>query len=84
MLPRGFPETGQIWTRGRYTLTVDVHSLDGIRNRVSITAKIEGRSENGLFSEWSTLQSSGVAEDEFLALLVTAVGGNADDEGRRP
>ena len=49
-------DTNTIWTRGRYSLTIDVESLDGIRNNVSVTAKVEGRSENGIFSEWSTLE----------------------------
>lgn len=63
------------WTRGRYTLTIEVQSIDGVQNNVSVTAKVEGRSENGLISEWTTLQSTGAAEDEFLAKLVEAVTG---------
>ncbi len=78
------PQTDQIWTRGRYTLTVDVQSVDGIKNNVSVTAKVEGRSENGLFSEWSNLESSGSAEEEFLSKLVTMTGKDLDSEGRRP
>ncbi len=77
------PGSNTVWTRGRYTMTVDIQSLDGIRNNVSVTAKIEGRSEVGLFSEWSTLQSSGAAEDEFLAQLVEDVTGLIH-EGRKP
>jgi len=69
------PSTDQIWTRGRYTLTVEVISIDGIKNDLSVTATIEGRSENGLFSEWSTLESSGVAEQEFLTKVVEYFGG---------
>ncbi len=68
------------WTRGRYTLTIEVQSIDGIQNNVSVTAKIEGRSENGLQSEWTTLQSSGAAEDEFLAKLIEAITGTSPDE----
>lgn len=67
------------WTRGRYTLTIEVQSIDGIQNNVSVLAKVEGRSENGLVSEWSTLQSTGVAEDEFLAKLVEMVTGTSPD-----
>ena len=78
------PQTDQVWTRGRYTLTIDVQSVDGIKNNVSVTAKVEGRSENGLFSEWSNLESSGVAEEEFLSKLVTRMGKDLDSEGRRP
>jgi hypothetical protein len=68
------------WTGGKYTLTVEVQSIDGIQNNVSVIAKVEGRSGNGLMSEWTTLQSSGVAEDEFLAKLVESVTGNVVDE----
>lgn len=67
------------WTRGRYTLTVEIQSIDGIKNNVSVTAKVEGRSENGLVSEWTTLQSTGAAEDEFLVKLVELVTGTNVD-----
>jgi hypothetical protein len=67
------------WTRGRFTLTIEVQSIDGIQNNVSVLAKVEGRAENGLISEWSTLQSTGVAEDEFLAKLVEMVTGTTPD-----
>ncbi len=78
------PATNQIWTRGRYTLTIEVRSIDGIRNKVGVTANIEGRSENGIFSEWSSLRSSGTAEDEFLAKLVENLGGDLTKAGRKP
>lgn len=68
-----------VWTRGQYTLTIEVQSLDGIQNNVSVTAKVEGRSGNGLTTEWTTLQSSGIAEDEFLSKLIEAVTGNSPD-----
>jgi hypothetical protein len=69
------PNSDTAWTRGRYTLTIEVQSIDGIQNNISVTAKIEGRSENGLSSEWTTLQSSGEAEDDFLVKLVEMVTG---------
>lgn len=65
------------WTRGQYTLTITVQSIDGIQNNVSVNAKVEGKAMNGLKSEWITVQSSGVAEDEFLAKLVELVTGNS-------
>jgi hypothetical protein len=74
------PPSDNSWTRGRYTLTIEIQSIDGIQNNVSVTAKVEGRSENGLQSEWTTLQSSGAAEDEFLAKLVEIVTGVSPDE----
>ena len=78
------PGTDQIWTRGRYFLTIDVTSLDGIKNDVSVVATVEGRSENGLFSEWSTLDSSGQAEEEFLQKLAEFLGVATDTKSRRP
>jgi len=69
------PNSDASWTRGRYTLTIEIQSIDGIQNNVSVTAKVEGRSENGLQSEWTTLQSTGSAEEEFLIKLVEMVTG---------
>ncbi|MGI8811951.1 MAG: hypothetical protein ACR2IH_05410 [Pyrinomonadaceae bacterium] len=67
------------WSRAQFTLTIEVQSIDGIQNNVSVNAKVEGRSGNGLTSEWVTVQSSGLAEDEFLAKLIEAVTGNSPD-----
>jgi hypothetical protein len=63
------------WTRGQYTLIIEVQPTDATHNSVSVNAKVEGRSGNGLTSEWTTLQSSGVAEDDFLAKLVELITG---------
>ena len=65
------------WTRGQYSLTIEVQSIDGVQNKVSVTAKVEGRSGSGLISEWTSLRSSGVAEDEFLAKLIELVTGTS-------
>ena len=65
------------WSRGQYTLMIEVQPIDGIQNNVSVTAKVEGRSGTGLTSEWVTVQSSGLAEDEFLAKLVELVTGRS-------
>ena len=65
------------WTGGKYTLTIEVQSIDGIQNNVSVIAKVEGKSGNGLGSEWTTLQSAGTAEDEFLVKLVESVTGKS-------
>ena len=77
------PNSDASWTRGRYTLTVEIQSIDGIQNNVTVTAKVEGRSENGLVSEWTTLQSSGAAEDDFLAKLVEIVTGKDVDASQK-
>ena len=74
------PSSATNWRGGRYSLRIDVESVDGIQNNVSVTAKVEGKAENGLSSEWSTVPTSGAAEDEFLAMLVEAVTGKAVDE----
>ena len=70
-------ESYSSWTRAQYTLTIEVQSIDGIQNNVSVNAKVEGRAGNGLTSEWITVRSSGVAEDEFLAKLVEMVTGTS-------
>ena len=68
------------WTRGRYTLTIEVQSIDGVQNNISVSAKVEGRSENGLLSEWNSLPSTGAAEEEFLKKLLAAVTGQTPEE----
>ena len=73
------PESDTSWTRGRYTLTVEVQSIDGIQNNIFVTSKVEGRSETGLRPEWTTLTSTGSAEDEFLKKLVEMVTGTSPD-----
>lgn len=71
------------WTRGRYTLTVEIQPIDGTSANVVVNAKIEGRTDGPTGAEWTTLRSSGLAEDEFLEGLVTAVTG-ATPAGRTP
>lgn len=67
------------WSRGQFTLTIEVQPIDGIQNNINVTAKVEGRAGNGLLAEWRTLTSSGAAEDEFLAKLVEMMTGNSPD-----
>jgi hypothetical protein len=71
------------WTRGRYTLTVEVQPIDGTSSNVSVNAKVEGRTDGATGAEWLTLKSTGLAEDEFLSGLITAITGNAPP-GRTP
>lgn len=77
------PNSNTSWTRGRYTFTIEVQSIDGIQNKVYVTAKVEGRSSNGLSQEWTTLQSSGLAEDMFLSKLIQMVTGISPDESQK-
>lgn len=77
------PSSDTSWTRGRYTFTIEVQTIDGIQNNVYVTAKIEGRSSNGLMQEWTTLQSSGLAEDMFLSKLIQMITGISPDESQK-
>lgn len=63
------------WTRGRYTITVEMQPIDGINSNVSVNAKIEGRTDGPAGAEWITLQSTGTAEQEFLAALIENITG---------
>lgn len=63
------------WTRGRYTITVEVQPIDGNSANVSVNAKIEGRTDGATGAEWTTLPTVGVVEDEFLSALITNITG---------
>jgi hypothetical protein len=63
------------WTRGRYTHNVEVQPIDGTSANVGVNAKIEGRTDGATGAEWVTLPSLGVAEEEFISALVTAITG---------
>jgi hypothetical protein len=65
------------WTRGRYTISVEVQPIDGIASNVSVNAKIEGRTDGPAGAEWITLQSSGYAEQDFLNALIIAITGGS-------
>jgi hypothetical protein len=77
------PYSDTSWNRGRYTLTIEVQSIDGIQNNVYVTAKVEGRASSGLSQEWTTLQSSGLAEDKFLSKLIETVTGVSPDPSQK-
>lgn len=65
------------WTRGRYTITVEVQAIDGTSCNVSVNAKIEGRTDGPSGAEWITLQTNGTAEQDFLAALLDSLGATA-------
>lgn len=71
------------WTRGRYTITVEVQPIDGVSANVSVNAKIEGRTDGPTGAEWITLPSTGVAEQEFLTDLINSVTGGAPSTSQR-
>jgi hypothetical protein len=66
---------GRGWTRGRYTLTIEVQPIDGIVSNVAVTAKIEGRTDGASGAEWLTLRSNGNVEQDFLNALIENVTG---------
>lgn len=63
------------WTRGRYTLIVEVQPIDSSNTNVSVNARVEGRSDNVLGAEWISLRSNGTAEQEFLIALIQKITG---------
>lgn len=63
------------WSRGRYTITVEVQPIDGVSANVFVNAKIEGRIDGATGAEWISLPSSGEAEEEFLDDLIKNVTG---------
>ncbi|MBV9957732.1 MAG: hypothetical protein JO360_04890 [Acidobacteria bacterium] len=71
------PTTARGWTRGRYTLIIEVQAIDGVSANVAVTAKVEGRTDGATGAEWSTLPSTGTAEQEFLGVLIERVTGSA-------
>ena len=67
--------TARGWTRGRYTITVEVQPIDGNSANVSVNAKIEGRTDGATGAEWTTLPTTGLVEEEFLTALITNITG---------
>lgn len=65
------------WTRGRYTMIVEVQPIDGLNTNVSVNARVEGRTDSAIGAEWLTLQSSGAAEQEFLGMLIEKITGES-------
>jgi hypothetical protein len=63
------------WTRGRYTLTVEVQPIDGNSANVAVNAKIEGRTDGATGAEWITLNTIGLLEEEFLSALIENITG---------
>ena len=63
------------WTRGRYTIIVEVQPIDSAFTNISVNARIEGRSDGVMGAEWISLRSTGKAEEEFLVALIEKVTG---------
>jgi hypothetical protein len=73
------PGTESSWSGGRYTLSIEIQPIDGVQSSVSVTARVEGKAKNGMLTEWTSLPSSGEAEEEFLTKLVALVTGKSVD-----
>ncbi|HZH34553.1 MAG TPA: hypothetical protein VEX64_06905 [Pyrinomonadaceae bacterium] len=82
-IPQGDINGGS-WTRGRYTLRVEVQSIDGINNNISVIAKVEAREETPIGANWQTLESNGTVEQEFLNALVETVTGTSPNATPKP
>lgn len=72
------------WSRGRYTLIIEIQPIDGVRCNVSVTAKIEGKTEGLSGAEWTTLKSSGIAEEDFLTALIASITGEDPSKPKQP
>jgi hypothetical protein len=70
------PETNSRgWTRGRYTLLIEIQPIDGTYTNIAVNARVEGRTDGATGAEWVTLRSSGTAEQDFLSALIEKVTG---------
>jgi hypothetical protein len=72
------------WTRGRYTIIVEVLPIDSSNTNVSVNARIEGRSDDVLGAQWLSLRSNGSAEQDFLTALVEKVTGGPPPGREQP
>ena len=72
------------WTRGRYTIIVEVLPIDSSNTNVSVNARIEGRSDDVLGAQWLSLRSNGSAEEDFLTALVEKVTGGPPPGREQP
>jgi hypothetical protein len=65
-------------------LRVEVQSIDGINNNISVIAKVEAREETPIGANWQTLESNGTVEQEFLNALVETVTGTSPNATPKP
>jgi hypothetical protein len=64
------------WTRARHTLLLETQLIDGTSVNLSITAKIEGRSDGPSGPEWISLKSSGAFERQLIKEIVEIITGS--------
>lgn len=65
----GGDDADRNFNRARYTLIVEVQSINSASANVSVTARVEARGESLAGPEWISLPSSGIVEQEFLTAL---------------
>ncbi len=70
---------GRSWTRARHTLLIETQPIDGTTLNLSVTAKIEARSDGPAGPQWITLRSSGELERKLIKEIVEAVTGTSPD-----
>lgn len=63
------------WSRGRYTLIIEAMPVDTVHTKISVTARIEGKTESVTGAEWLSLRSNGTIEQDFLAALIEQITG---------
>jgi len=68
-------DDGRGWSRGRYTLVIEATPIDTVHTKISVTARIEGKTESVTGAEWISLRSNGTIEQDFLAMLIEQVTG---------
>jgi hypothetical protein len=75
---------GRSWTRARHILTIEIQPIDGASLNLSVSAKIEGRSDGPSGPEWITLRSNGEIERELINQLVEAITGASPAASKPP
>ena len=70
------PDAGsRAYTRGRYTLIIEIQPIDGTSSNVTVNARVEGRTDGISGAEWVRLRGNGTVEQEFLSGLIEKVTG---------
>jgi hypothetical protein len=71
------------WSKGRYSLKIQISPASPTTAQVGIYAKFEGETEGAIGQEWVTLNSKGILEDGLLRCLDERVrGGECKEDSR--
>ena len=72
------------WSRGRYTLRIQVAPASPKTSQVGVYARFEGMADGVIGSEWVPLASKGQLEDRLLRCIQERIlGGDCKDESIR-